>query len=208
MTKMMFFAKARFWLTILKILLLAFIAWMISLQLPELQYDLGPSRPVVVTAPEELTAERFGRATFVSVAGKPNFERAFIYKRYGLSYTYFNIDPYGPRLVVRTYEEVTDEWENVNRFLGKLRPFEDQPFSYRIRQIYRDKFATDIPDGALFLALDDVPRLSGWQVAAVIFASVLWVVVFYVMFLFRRRRPLAAVREEDEKPTSPSSPLP
>ena len=188
---MIFLANKRFWLTLLKILPLAFVAWMISLQLPELQYDLQSPPPVTVSSPEELSPERFGRTTFVSVDGTPNFEQAFIYRRYGLAYTYFNIDPYGPRLVVRTHDKVTDEWNQISRFLGKLRPFEDQPFSYRIRQIYREKFNADIPENALFLALDDVPRLSGWQIAAVIFAAVLWLAMFYVFFFRKCPSPAA-----------------
>lgn len=182
----MFLMGKGFWLTALKIVGLVFVGGMIWVQIPELRYDLGRRRPVEITSPGGLSTERFGHATFVSIRGKPNFDRAFVYRRYGLSYTYFNLDPYGAGLVVRTYDRVTDEWKNLNRFLGRLRPFARQPFSYRIRQIYREKFQVEIPGDAFFLALDDVPRASGWQFGAMTFAGVLWVAMFYLFFLYRR----------------------
>lgn len=163
---------------------------MIAVQVPELRYDMGPRVPLVVKGPGDLTPMRFPRATFVSVAGVPDFEMAFVYRRYGLSYTYFNLQPYGLSLVVRTYEKVTHDWRPLRRFLGKLRPFERQPFHYRIRQIYREKFGTELPADAFFLSLGDVPRISGWQLGAVGFAAVLWAVLFILFFLApRRRRP-------------------
>lgn len=182
----MLLLRKGFWLTALKIMGLVFVAGMIWVQIPELRYDLNTRRPVEITGPEALSVERFGHATFVSIRGRPNFERAFVYRRYGLSYTYFNVDPYGMGLVVRTYDKVTDEWKNLNRFLGRLVPFARQPFSYRIRQIYHEKFQVQIPEDAFFLALDDVPRASGWQFGAIAFAGVLWVTMFYLFFLYRR----------------------
>jgi hypothetical protein len=182
----MFLLSKRFWLTVVKVFGLVFVGGMVWVQIPELRYDLGPKRPVEISGPEDLSIERFGHATFVSIAGKPNFKRAFVYRRYGLSYTYFTVDPYGMRLVVRTYEKVTDEWKDLNRFLGRLRPFKRQAFSYRIRHIYREKFSVEIPENAFFLALDDVPRSSGWQLGAMAFAGCLWAVMFYLFFLYRR----------------------
>jgi hypothetical protein len=183
-----FFLKGKFWIFATKVMLLVFIGGMLIIQIPELRYDFGPREPVVVSGPEGLAPERFPRATFVSIKGRPDFERAFVYRRYGLSYTYFNIVPYGMRLVVRTYDPVTEKWRNLNRFLGKLRPFRRQPFHYRIRDIYLDKFDVEVPEGAFFLALGDAPRASGWQIAAVVFAAILWMVLFYVFFIFRRKR--------------------
>ena len=177
----------KYLLILLKVSALGFIGAMIAVQVPELLYDLGSNAPVSISGPEALTKTRFPSTTFVSIKGKPGFEQAFIYKRYGLSYTYFNIEPYGMRLVVRTYEKVTDEWKTLKQFLGKLQSFERQPFHYKIRDIYKEKFQADVPENAFFLALDDVPRLSGWQVAAIIFASLLWLLMFYMFFFFRRR---------------------
>lgn len=184
---MKIFSK-KFFLTLLKLAALAFVGSMILVQIPELQYDLGPKVPKPVPGPDELTREQFSGATFVSIKGKPDFKSAFIYRRYGLAYTYFNIEPYGMNLVVRTYEKVTDEWKQLNRFLGKLRPFDRQPFHYKIRGIYEEKFDTEVPEGAFFLALNDVPRISGWQIAAVAFASLLWLVMFYMFFFFHWKK--------------------
>jgi hypothetical protein len=183
----MFLLRKRFWLTVLKVFGLLFVGGMIWVQIPEILYDLGPKQPVNITDPDELSMERFGQAVFAAIHGKPDFENAFVYRRYGLGYTYFNVEPYGMRLVVRTYDKVTDEWKDLNRFLGKLRPFDGQPFSYRVRQIYDEKFQIEVPEKAFFLALDDVPRPSGWQLGAVVFAGVLWVAMFYLFFLYRRQ---------------------
>ena len=181
----MFILRRRFWICLLKLVPLLFIGGMIKLQIPELRYDLGRQAPIVLSAADDLVPERFPRATFVSIAGTPDFEKAFVYRRYGLSYTYFHVEPYGMRLVVRTWDAVTDEWKELDRFLGKLRPFSRQPFSYRIREIHRDKFGIDLPSDAFFLALDDVPRLSGWQLGAALLASVMWLVMFYSFFVHR-----------------------
>jgi len=185
MTRSLFFLRGRFWLLVLKILALSFVGAMFLVQIPEMRYDLGAKEPVVVSGPRELSFEKFPRATFVAVEGKPDFQKAFVYKRYGLSYTYFNIDPHGMGLVVRTHHKVTDEWRDLDRFLGKLRPFRYQPFHYRIRDIYKEMFDTPVPRDAFFLALDDVPRLNGWQVGAMIFAAVLWAGMFYMFFFFK-----------------------
>jgi hypothetical protein len=182
----MFLLRTRFWLTIVKVIGLVFVGGMVWVQIPELRYDLGPKRPVEISGPEDLSIERFRHAAFVSIAGKPNFERAFVYRRYGLSYTYFNVEPFGMRLVVRTYDKVTVEWKDLNRFLGRLVPFKRQAFSYRVRNIYRKKFQVEVPGDAFFLSLEDVPRPNGWQFAAMAFAGVLWIVMFYLFFLFRR----------------------
>ena len=195
----MFLLRARFWLTLLKIVPLVFVAWMVTLQIPELLYDLGPKSPQFVESLEELTRERFPRSTFVSIAGTPDFSTGFRYRRYGLTYTYFTAEPYGARLVVRTYDPVVDEkgkikesWLNISRFVGKLRPFERQPFSYRIREYFQTKRGIDIPPDAFFLALYDTPKLSGWQLGAVIFASLLWIGMFYAFFIHKWKKPAPA----------------
>lgn len=184
MIKGLFFLRLKFWTHILRLFALLFVAGMIYVQIPELTYDFGPKKPQQVSGPEDLTSQKFSKTTFISIKGEADFENAFVYKRYGLSYTYFNIKPYGISLVVRTYEPVTDEWKDLKMFLGKLRPFNHQPFHYKIRDIYNEKFDIEVPDNAFFLGLDDVPKISGWQVGAVIFAFVLWFVMFYMFYFF------------------------
>jgi len=171
-----------------KVVFLTFVASMIVVQVPELEYDLGDRTPVTINGPEELSSSRFPHAVFAAVKGTADFQHAFVYSRYGLSYTYFNLETYGARLVVRTYEHVNEQWKEIELFLGKLRPFKSQPFHYKIRDIYKESFGVDIPEDAFFLGLDDVPEVSGWQVGAVLFASILWVVLFYMFFLFRRNK--------------------
>ena len=171
---------------------LLFVALMILVQLPEIRYDFSMTEPVKIESPDELFSAGIDRSTFVSIAGSANFEQAFVYRRYGMNYTYFTIEPYGIRLIVRTYETVTDDWNNIERFLGKLRPFDKQPFSYRIRSIFYEKFELNIPENSYFLGLRDVPKASGWQVGAIVFASVLWLVMFYMFFFFGRKPSVEA----------------
>ena len=180
MTRALFLLRKNFWLTALKILALAFVAAMLIIQIPELRYDFGPKQPVEIDGEAGLPPGSFDRATFVSLPGVPDFDRAFIYRRYGLEYTYFLIQPYGIRLVARTYEKVDDDWKTITQFVGKIRPFARQPFSYRIRDIYRERFDVEIPRDAYFLALYDVPQPSGWQIGAVIFAAILWIMIVLV----------------------------
>jgi hypothetical protein len=179
------FGKA-FWILLLKVLALGFVGAMILVQIPELGYDFSPREPVPIEGPEDLAGESFKGSTFVSLAGTPNFEKAFIYQRYGLSYTYFNVDPYGVRMVVRTYDEVDEEWRRMSRLLGRLKPFESQPFSYAIRDIYAERFQVEIGEGTFFLSLDDVPKPNSWQIGAISFASVLWFAMIYMFFFFKR----------------------
>lgn len=191
MSKRFFPLRGRFWLLVLKLLALLFVGLMIVIQIPELIYDFGPKEPAEIAGPDALSPGRFTKATFASLAGKPNFDRAFVYRRYGLTYTYFLVEPYGERLVVRTYEKVEDSWKDITQFVGKLRPFNRQPFSYRIRNIYRERFEAEIPPDAYFLALYDVPKPSGWQIGAVIFAGILFAAMIYLFFVFRWKRPRA-----------------
>ena len=51
-----------------------------------------------------------------------------------------------------------------------------------------EKFQVPVGEDAFFLALDDVPRLSGWQVGALIFASLLWIVMFYMFYFYKWRK--------------------
>ncbi|MCF8131484.1 MAG: hypothetical protein K9N10_23500 [Deltaproteobacteria bacterium] len=201
MIKGIFIFRRKFWLHVLRIFGLVFVAGMIFIQIPELLYDLGPKKPVAISESKDLSTEKIPGTRFVSISGKPDFERAFVYQRYGLSYTYFNIEPYGERLVVRTYEPVTDEWKDLNRFLGKLRHFDRQPFNYRIRDIYEEKFGVIIPEDAFFLGLNDVPQLSGWQVGAFIFACILWVVMFYMFYFYRWKRESHQKQENQPRDT-------
>ncbi|MGD8353225.1 MAG: hypothetical protein PVJ01_03590, partial [Pseudomonadota bacterium] len=127
-------------LLFLKIFLLLVIAFMAWLQIPELLYDFGSRTPVMIEDPSQLTSSTIRGTVFASIKGTPDFTNAFIYKRYGLDHHYFTVDPYGMKLVVRTYDEITDEWRQINRFVGRLRAFDEQPFSRYIAAIYRDRF--------------------------------------------------------------------
>ena len=170
-------------LTFLKIFLLLLVAFMAWMQIPELFYDLGSKKPVEITSLADLTGSQIRGTVFASVRGTPDFTNAFVYQRYGLDHSYFTVEPYGMKMVVRTYDEITDEWRQIGRFVGRLRPFEKQPFSRYIAAIYQEKFGVTVPEDAWFLALDDVPRPSGWQIGGLVLSAILWVILFWAFFL-------------------------
>jgi hypothetical protein len=178
--------RIRFLLKLIaKLAVLCLVATMAVLQLPELRYDLSEQTPVAVLSPQDLTRNQFTQPTFVAVHGRAHFGIAFTYRRYGLTFTYFTLKPYGLDIVVRTHDRVTDEWTRLDRFLGKLRPFAEQPFSYRIEEIFQEQGGVAIPAGAYFLALDDVPAISGWQIGAFFFSVLLWCALFFLFFFYR-----------------------
>jgi hypothetical protein len=172
-------------LTLLKIALLLIVAFMAWMQVPELSYDFGSKTPVEITDPAGLTEYQVMGTVFASVKGTPDFTNAFVYKRYGLDHHYFTVEPYGMKMVVRTYDEITEEWRQIGRFVGRLRPFDQQPFSHYISAIYLEKFGVAVPGDAWFLALDDVPKPSGWQVGGLILAGTIW---FFLVWLFFFRK--------------------
>lgn len=173
----------RIFITTAKLAALVLIAFMAWLQLPELTYDFGSKTPIEINNPSDLDPTRITGTRFVVVRGTPDFSRAFVYRRYGLDHHYFTVKPYGLRLVVRTYDKITDEWKDFTSFVGRLRPFDSQPFSRYISAIYYERFEAKVPGDAYFLALDDVPKPSGWQVGGFILAAVIWLGLFWVFFL-------------------------
>ena len=161
---------------------------MIMFQIPELRYDFGTKTPVQIQSVEELSPERFGRSTFASVKGKPDFNKAATFSKYGVNYTYFLLEGYGTKLVVRTIEPVSEQWESIDWHVGRMRPYRRMPFSRRVRAGFRQHLNLGIPEDALFLARDDVPRLSGWCIGGVIFASILWCTLVFFFFIHARLR--------------------
>lgn len=181
----------RVFLICLKLFLLLVVAGMIRFQIPELRYDFGAKEPVRVESVDELSMERFGRSTFASVRGRADLGQAATFAKYGVRYTYFLLDEYGARLVVRTGEPVSEDWTGIDSHMGRLRPFHRMPFSRSVRAGFRKLYDVDIPRDAFFLARDDVPRFSGWSTGAVVFAGVMWCVMAYFFFVHGR---IAAVR--------------
>lgn len=184
-------------LLFLKIVCLLIVALMAWVQVPELAYDFGPRTPQEITGLEDLSAGKVPSTVFAVVRGTPDFTNAFVYRRYGLDHHYFTVEPYGMRLVVRTYDEITDEWRQLTSFVGRLRPFDRQPFSRYIADIYRERFDLKVPGDAWFLALDDVPGPSGWQAGGLVLAVAMWLILFWLFFLrgrtlrrWRSSRPL------------------
>ena len=192
----MFLFRKRFWLTLLKLILLAFVTWMIRLQIPELRYDLGTKTPVRIAGPADLAAQPGDRPTFAAVEGKVDFDKAFVHNTHGVTNAYFLIEGYDNVLVVRSYEKVTDDWRKLDRHVGRLKTYHRMPFSRTIRTIFRDRFKVEVPPEAWFLARDDVPRPSAWQIGAVIFATALWCVLLYFFFI-RRKKTLLKQQNDD-----------
>jgi hypothetical protein len=182
----------RILLTIVKVFLIVVVTAMIRFQIPELRYDLGPREPVSIVSPNDLSPERFAQSTFASVRGRPDLTKAAKFAMHGVPFTYFLLEEYGTKLVVRAPEEIDEQWVQIDRHLGRLRPYRRMPFSRSVRAGFRKHFDIGIPANAMFLARDDVPRPSGWSIGAVIFASVLWCVLVYFFFIHRRLFPKRA----------------
>lgn len=178
---------ARIFLTFLKIIVLLVVAGMVKLQIPELRYDLGPKEPLRIESPEDLATKDFGRSTFVSIRGKADLSKAATFTKHGVRYTYFLLDEYGDRLVVRSRETPNEDWAKIEFHVGRLRPYHRMPFSRSVRAGFAGLFDVTIADDAFSLARDDVPALSGWSVGAVTFAGVLWCVLACFFFLRRRK---------------------
>ncbi len=187
----MFFLRGRFWLTLAKLLALVFPTALFCVQIPEMRYDLGPSVPQEITTADQLSGGPLRDRTFVAVIGKVDPNRGVVYSTYGLTYTYLLIEPYGARMVMRVYGTIDDSWGDRNRFEGKLR-YGRMAFRRTVRAAFREKHQIEIPANALFLAYHDNPALSGWNVAAVIFSAVMWLVMFYFFFLWPRPKVVTA----------------
>ncbi|UCD50046.1 MAG: hypothetical protein JSW27_21255 [Phycisphaerales bacterium] len=176
----------RVFLTFIKIFLMLVVTAMIRFQIPELRYDLGSKEPVQITSPNDLSIQRFAQSTFASVHGTIDPNRAATFAMHGVRFTYFFLQDYGPKLVVRTSEQIDEGWTQIGTHMGRLKPYRRMPFSRSVRAGFRKNFDVGIPEDALFLGRDDVPRFSGWTIGAVIFASVLWCVLAYFFFLYGR----------------------
>ena len=169
-------------LMFLKIAVLLFVAFMAWMQVPELAYDIGSKTPIEINDPSRLAPQFVSGTVFASVGGTPDFTNAFVYRRYGLDHHYFTVEPYGMKLVVRTYDEITEDWRQLNRFVGRLRPFQQQPFSHYISAIYLERFGVSVPADAWVLALEDVPKPSRWQIGGLVLAGIIWLVLLWLFF--------------------------
>lgn len=182
---------------VLKLSLLLVVTMMVKFQIPELQYDFSAAGPAEINSVDELSIERFRQSTFAAVRGRPDFGRAATYASHGVPFTYFLLDGYGPRLVVRTPELVDKDWAGIDLHVGRLRPYHRMPFSRSVRAGFHQLFGVSIPDDALFLARDDVPQPNGWSIGALVFAGILWCVLAYFFFIRRRdARPKGAAPSE------------
>lgn len=173
-------------LTCIKVFLIIVVSMYFKFLMPELRYDFGPKEPIKIESTEQLEAARSPRSVFVSIKGRPDFTKAATFAKHGVRYTYFLLAEYGPRLVVRTPEQVSEEWKDIQFHVGRLRPFKHMPFDGTIRIGFREKFDIGIPEDAFFLGRDDVPQPNGWSICAFVFSAVLWCVLFYFFFIHRR----------------------
>ena len=179
-------SPGRIFLTILKLFLLLVVIMMIRFQIPELRYDLGTKTPINIQSVDDLSIDRVSRSTFAKIKGKADFTKAATFPMHGVPFTYFLLEEYEAKLVVRTAEEMTEEWSEIDFHIGRLRPYHRMPFSRSVRAGFRKNFDIGIPEDAFVLARDDVPRLSGWSIFGVSFAGVLFCVLTYFFFIHSR----------------------
>lgn len=190
-------------LTCIKLFLIIVVTMYFKFLIPELRYDFGTKEPVKIESMEDLLAARSHRAVFASVRGRADFTKAVILAKHGVRYTYFLLEEYGPMLVVRTPEKVSEQWADIEFHVGRLRPYKRMPFDRTVSAGFRTSRDIIIPEDAFFLGRDDAPRPSGWPVGAVIFSSVLWCVLFYFFFVHGR---IVAVRKRRSRQMAPSQP--
>lgn len=188
----------RIFLFVLKLFLILIVTMMIKFQIPEMRYDFGTRKPLQIETADELSKEHFGNSTFVSVHGKPDFSKAAIFSKHGVTFTYFLLKEYGAMLVVRTSEKVNEDWEKIDTHLGRLRPYHRMPFSRSVRAGFRDNVGVSIPENAFFLGRDDVPKPNGWNIGAVIFAGILWCVLVYFFFIHGHLPSSSQTKHRDE----------
>ncbi|MHC4166986.1 MAG: hypothetical protein ACYSWQ_08515 [Planctomycetota bacterium] len=189
-------------LTCIKLFLMIVVTMYFKFLIPELRYDFGPKEPVKIESLEQLAAARSPRAVFASVRGKADFTKAVVLAKHGVRYTYFLLEEYGPMLVVRTPEEVSEQWTDIEFHVGRLRHYKRMPFDRTVSAGFRTRRDITIPEDAFFLGRDDAPRPGGWSVGALIFSSVLWCVLFYFFFVHGR---IVAVRKGRSENALPSS---
>lgn len=207
-----YLVSPRLWIELAKLFILGFVLVMIIIQIPELMYDTLGDRPVVINSPDDLDPRLLEGTSYAQIQGTPNFEYAFVYERYGLRFTYFTLEPYGLRILARAYDVAdTSEWTQKTMIEGKLRPFDSQPFSYNIEEIFRDENGVAVPEDAFFLGVGDVPAADGWQIGSIVFALILFSAMIYFFYFFRRDRmkrhfsdPLDYLHKEG-KASSPKS---
>lgn len=186
---LLYIVSGRFWLEVIKALFLAFVAFMIVIQIPELLYDTLGDRPVIIESPEDLDPQLLLGTSYAKISGTPTFENAFVYERYGLRFTYFTVEPYGLQILARAFEvRDTEAWEAKTQLEGKLRPFDSQPFSYAIQDIFEDENGVPLPEGTFYLGVGDVPATDWWQIGSMIFALVLFAAMVYFFYFFRRNQ--------------------
>lgn len=179
-------------LTCVKIFLMIVVTAYFKFLIPELRYDFGPKEPVKIESMEQLSAARSSRSVFASIRGKADFTKSVAFVKYGVRYTYFLLEEYGPRLVVRTPEQAGEEWADIDFHIGRLRPYQRMAFDRSVSAEFRTRQGIEIPEDAFFLGRDDVPRPNGWLIGALVFSSVLWCVLFYFFFIHGR---IAAARK-------------
>jgi hypothetical protein len=148
-----------------------------------MRYDFGSKDPVVIESPQQLKALDVQHSTFASIKGTINFKRAATFATHGLKYTYFMLDEYDNMLIVRTYETIDESWAEIGQHVGRLKPYDQMPFSRSVRAGFKKNFDVMLADKAYFLGRDDVPGVSGWSVGATIFAVALWCILAYFFFI-------------------------
>ena len=186
----------------IKLFLMIIVTAYFKFLIPELRYDLGPKEPIKIESLEQLSAARSPRSAFASVSGKADFTKAATFAKYGVRYTYFLLEEYGTKLVVRTPELMSEEWADIEFHVGRLRPYKRMPFDRSVSTEFRTRHGIEIPEDAFFLGRDDVPRPSGWLIGALVFSTVLWCVLFYFFFVHGRIVAARKARAERRLPLS------
>jgi len=177
----------RILINVLKLAALAFPVLLLYVQIPELRYDIGPAEPAEVHKVDDLKPFAGKHSTFVAIHGKGIFDKAFIYKTHGQAYLYFPVESYGETLIIRSYERPTeeneDQWQRIDRWVGRLQPLRKLAFKRHVLRAFKERYGVDVPADAFYLARDDVPKLSGWQIGAIVYAILLLIALLFFFYV-------------------------
>lgn len=187
---------------VLKLVALAFPVLLFYTQIPELRYDHGPKTPVEIRGVDDLKPLAGKHSTFVAVHGKGDFDKAIIYKTHGQAYLYFLVKSYGETLVIRSYEKPTeeneDQWKRIDRWVGRLQPMRKMAFKGTVLGHFQREHGADVTLDGFFLARDDVPKVSGWQIGAISYSILLFLALLFFLFIRPRwKARKASMAQED-----------
>jgi hypothetical protein len=147
---------------------------------------------MTIDGPDALTPRRHREITYAVVPGP--FDEAWTVRHNAMGLTYRYVMPrrFDGKLVIVIPPQVEIETDPnaLGRAEGKLWALDRTGFERTIRERFSEEHGIELAEPAFALMQGGIPRVSGWNVASVALATMLWLVLFYLFFIRRpgRRR--------------------